>query len=116
MRTPQLLPEGAAERLAALLKAAKHKAQYQRIPCVWLRAALRLAASQSAAALNWQVGSVRQVHSAYLRQGETVLRSKPSGGRPQQNLTREPEKELLPPFLEPAAAGGVLVVAPVQAA
>jgi hypothetical protein len=35
MRTPQLLPEGAAERLAALLKAAKNKAEYQRIPCVW---------------------------------------------------------------------------------
>ena len=38
------------------------------------------------------------------------------GGRHRQNLTLEQGKELLTPFLEQAAAGGVLVVAPVQAA
>jgi transposase len=116
MRTPQPLPEGAAERLAALLKEAQSKAEYQRIPCVWLRAALGLRAIQIATALGWQVGSVRQVHSDYLRHGEAVLRSKPSGGRHHQNLTMEQEKELLLPFLAQAEAGGVLVVAPVQAA
>jgi transposase len=116
MRTPQPLPEGAAERLAALLKDAKSKAEYQRIQCVWLRAALSLPASQIATALGWQVGSVRQVHSDYLRQGETALWSKAVGGRHRQNLTPEQEQELLLPFLEQAAAGGVLVVAPVQAA
>src|SRR4051794_20103809 len=116
MRTPRSLPEGAAERLAALLKDAKSKAEYQRIQCVWLRAALGLRAAQIATALGWQVGSVRQVHSDYLRQGEAVLQDKPSGGRHRQNLTVEQEKELLLPFLEQAEAGGVLVVAPVQAA
>jgi transposase len=116
MRTPQAFPEGAAERLAAMLKEAKSKADYQRIQCVWLRAALGLRAAQIAVALGWQVGSVRQVHSAYLRQGETVLWGKPSGGRHRQNLTLAQEKELLAPFLEQAAAGGVLVVAPVQVA
>ena len=99
MRTPRPLPDGAAERLATLLKEAKGKAQYQRIQCVWLRAALGLRATQIAAALGWQVGSVRQVHSDYLRQGEAVLRSKPSGGRHRQNLTIEQEKALLLPFL-----------------
>ncbi len=63
MRTPRPLPEGAAERLATLLKEAKSKAEYQRIQCVWLRAALGLRATQIAAALGWQVGSVRQVPS-----------------------------------------------------
>lgn len=116
MRTPRPLPEGAAERLAVLLEEAKSKAEYQRIQCVWLRAALGLGAAQIATALGWQVGSVRQVQSDYLRPGEAVLRSKPVGGRHRQNLTREQEEELLRPFLEQAAAGGVLVVAPVQAA
>jgi transposase len=116
MRTPQPLPEGTAERLAVMLKEAPSKAEYQRIQCVWLRAALGLRAAQIATALGWQVGSVRQVHSDYLRQGEAVLRSKPSGGRHRQNLTIEQEKELLLPFLEQAEAGGVLVVAPVHAA
>ena len=116
MRTPQLLPDGSAERLAVLLKEAKDKAEYQRIQCVWLRAALGLPATQIATALGWQVGSVRQVHSQYLRQGEATLRSKPVGGRHRQNLTIEQEKELLLPFLQQAKAGGVLIVAPVQAA
>jgi transposase len=116
MRTPRPLPDGAAERLAAMLKEAKSRADYQRIQCVWLRAALGLGAAQIAVALGWQVGSVRQVHSDYLRQGEAVLWGKPSGGRHHQNLTREQEQELLAPFLELAASGGVLVVAPVQAA
>src|SRR4051794_3230131 len=80
MRTPRPLPEGAAERLAAMLEEAHSKADYQRIQCVWLRAALGLRAAQIAIALGWQVGSVRQVHSDYLRQGEAVLRSNPSGG------------------------------------
>jgi transposase len=110
------LPEGAAERWAAMLKEAKNKAEYQRIQCMRLRAALGLAAPQIATALGWQVGSVRQVHSDYLRQGEAALRSKPLGGRHRQNLTREQEQQLLAPFLAQAAEGGVLVVAPVQAA
>src|SRR4051794_1935323 len=116
MQTPRPLPEGAAERLAAMLQEAKNKAEYQRIPCVWLRAALGLRAAPIATALGWQVGSVRQVHSDSLRQGEAVLRSKPSGGRHRQNLTSEQEQELLRPFLPQAEAGGVLVVAPVPAA
>jgi transposase len=116
MRTPQPLPDGTAERLAAMLKEAKSKADYQRIQCVWLRPALGLRAAQIAMALGWQVGSVRQVHSAYRRQGEAVLWGKPCGGPHHQNLTPEQEQELLAPFLEQAAVGGVLVVAPVQAA
>src|SRR3954452_22081271 len=116
MRTPRPLPEGAAERLAAMLEEAHSKADYQRIQCVWLRAALGLRAAPIALALGWQVGSVRQVHSDYLRLGEAALRSKPSGGRHRQNLTFEQERELLFPFLPQAEAGGVLVAAPVQAA
>ena len=106
MRTPQPLPDGAAERLAAMLKEAKSKADYQRIQCVWMRAALGLRAAQIAVALGWQVGSVRQIHSDYLRQGEGVLWGKPLGGRHRQNLTLEQERDLLTPFLEQAAAGG----------
>jgi transposase len=116
MRTPQPLPDGAAERLAVLLQQARSKAEYQRIQCVWMRAALALSAAQIATALGWQADSVRHVQADYLRQGEVALVSKPKGGRHHQNLTREQEKEWLLPFLEQAEAGGVLVVAPVQAA
>jgi transposase len=116
MRTPQPLPDGTAERLAVLLPQAKSKAEYQRIQCVWMRAALGLGATQMATALGWQAGSVRQMQADYLRYGEVALASKPKGGRHRQNLTIEQEKELLLPFLQQAEEGGVLVVAPVQAA
>jgi transposase len=116
MRTPQPLPEGTAERLAVLLQQARSKAEYQRIQCVWMRAALALSAAQIATALGWQADSVRHIQADYLRQGEAAFASKPKGGRRRQNLTAEQEKELLLPFLAQAEAGGVLVVAPVQAA
>jgi hypothetical protein len=106
MRTPQPLPEGTAERLAVLLQEAKSKAEYQRMQGVWLRAALGLRATPIATALGGQAGSGRQVHSDYLRHGEAVLRSKPSGGRHHQNLTVEQEKKLLLPVLQQAEAGG----------
>src|SRR4051795_4579857 len=77
MRTPRPLPTGAAERLAAMLKEAKSKAEYQRIQCVWMRAALGLGAAQIATALGWQAGSVRQMQADYLRHGEVALASKP---------------------------------------
>jgi hypothetical protein len=73
MRTPQPLPDGAAERLAALLPQAKNKAEYQRIQCVWMRAALGLRAAQIATALGWQAGSVRHVQADYLRHGEAAF-------------------------------------------
>lgn len=112
----QSFPEGAVERLALLLQQAKTKAEYQRIQAVWLRAALGLSAPQIAQALGWQAPSVRQLHSEYLRHGEAVLQDQPKGGRHHENLTRQQEQELLTPFLAQAQEGGVLVVAPVQAA
>jgi transposase len=109
-------PEGAAERLAPLLPQLKTKAAYQRFQCVWLRAALGLSAPQIARAVGWKPQSVRQLHSDYGRDGESVFWGKPFGGRRHAHFTTEQEKALLAPFLEQAQAGGVLVVAPVQAA
>jgi transposase len=112
----QSFPEGAVERLAPLLQQAKTKAEYQRLQAVWLRATLGLSAPQIAQALGWQPQSVRQLHSEYFRHGEAVLHDKPKGGRHQENLTLQQEQALLTPFLTQAQEGGVLVVAPVQAA
>ena len=112
----QPFPEGAVERLASLLRQTKTKAEYQRLQAVWLRAALGLSGPQIAQALGWPAQSVRQLHSDYRRHGEVVLADKPKGGRRHANLTVEQEQQLLAPFLPQAQAGGVLVIAPVQAA
>jgi hypothetical protein len=87
----QSFPEGAVERLAPLLQQAKTKTEYQRLQAVWLRAALGLSAPQIAQALGWQAQSVRQLHSDYLRHGETVLTSQPKGGRHHENLSVPPK-------------------------
>ena len=116
MGAAQSFPQGAVEQLASLLQQAKTKGEYQRVQAVWLRAALGLSAPQIAQALGWQAQSVRQLHSAYSRHGEAVLRDRPKGGRHHENLTLQQEQELLTPVLTQAREGGVLVVAPVQAA
>jgi transposase len=109
-------PAGAAEQLAPLLPQIKTKAVYQRFQCVWLRATLQLSAPQIAQALGWKPQSVRQLHSDYARDGAVVLWGNPYSGRRHAHFTAEEEKALLAPFLEQAQAGGVLVIAPVQAA
>jgi transposase len=116
MATRQLIPEGAAAELAPMLKQAQSSAEFQRIQCVWLRAVLGLSAPQIAQALGWQADHVRHVQAAYWRQGAEALRDKPRGGRHHAHLTRAQEQELLAPFLTLAPEGGVLVIAPVQAA
>jgi hypothetical protein len=54
MRRPQPLPPGAALELSRLLQSAPSQADYQRVLCLWLRAALDLPAAQVATALGWQ--------------------------------------------------------------
>jgi hypothetical protein len=81
MGVSQPMPEGAVERLAPMLKEAHSKAEYQRVPCVWLCATLGLSSQQIAAALGWQASSVRHVPARYWRGGEDTLRDKPYGGR-----------------------------------
>ena len=102
--------------LARLLQEARSRSEFQRVQCVWLRAALGLSAPQIATALGWRADYVRHVQAAYLRQGAVALRDKPQGGRRHENLTREQEQQLFAPLLAQAQAGGLLIVAPVQAA
>jgi transposase len=112
----QSMPEGAAARLASLLKEARSKAEYQRIQCVWLRATLGWNSRQVAAVLGWQASSVRRTQARYLRQGEEALRDQPQGGRHHAHLTVEEEQNLLAPFLAKAAQGELIVAAPVRQA
>ena len=93
------MPEGAVERLAAWLKEAHSKAEYQRIQCVWRRATLGLNASEMAKALGWQASAVRHLQARYLRAGEDPLRDQPHGGRYHAPLTRAEEQERRAPFL-----------------
>ena len=113
MGARQAMPAGTVEQLSQWLRGATSKAEYQRIQCVWLRAALALPAPQIATALGWTPSHVRHVQAAYLRQGEAALRDKLKGGRHNAHLSADEERDLLAPFLAQAEAGHVATIAPV---
>ena len=108
MRIPKPIPEKAVFRLGTALKKAKTKAAYQRVQCLWLRAALGLSSEQVAQAIGWRPTSVRRLQSRYLREGERTLQGVGRGGRRHQNLTLEEERDLLTQFREKAEQGGML--------
>jgi len=116
MRRPISFPEETAERLKTLLKQAKSKSEFQRIQAVYLRAATEMTTEDIAAALAWHPGTVRNIHSAFLRSGEEAFQVSSRGGRHRENLSFSEEEALLEQFLETADDGGVIVVSGIKAA
>ncbi len=116
MRPRRSFPDGTLERLQCALKEARSKAEFQRVQCLWLRAALGLNANQVAQALGWRPTSVRRLQAQYLRRGEALWQRPGRGGRRHQNLTPGEEARLLAGFLGRAARGGLLEVSRVQQA
>ena len=104
------------EALTARLKQAKTIAEFQRVQCVLMRAALDCSASEIAQVLGWATATVHITHSRWAREGESFFELKGKGGRRSQNLIEEQEAEVLAPFLGQATAGNVLKVADIQAA
>ena len=116
MRKPKILPDGTAERLKSLLKQTKSKSEFQRIQAVYLRAATTMTPEQIADALAWNPGTVRNIHSAFLRKGDEVFQVSLRGGRHRENLSLAEEDELLTKFIEDATVGSIIVVSSIKAA
>jgi len=116
MRSPESLPEGTADRLKPLLKQAKTKSEFQRIQAVYLRAATSMTPEDIADALAWHPGTVRNIHSAFLRTGDDVFQISSRGGRHRENLSIEEEDILLSQFTADANDGGIIVVSRIKAA
>lgn len=116
MRTPKPITEEQTQNLNNLLSQTKNKADFQRVQCLWLRAALKLDSEKIAVAVGWSQSTVKIIQGRYLREGEKVLLGKGRGGKRYSNLTFEKEKELLASFLDKAQTGGVLVVGEIKAA
>ena len=104
------------ERLAERLKHAQSHSEYQRIQCVLLRATLGSTAAQIAQVLGWTVATVHVIHSRWAKQGDAIFDVRRRGGRRRQHMTAEQESALLAPFIEQAAAGGMLSAAQIQRA
>jgi transposase len=115
MRPAQDLPSEAVPELEALLQQADSKADYRRVLCLWLRAALGLSASEIATALGWRIGSVHNLHSRYLREGASGLLGVGRGGRRRQLLSVKEEQALLLTFTTAAEQGGLAEASRVRA-
>jgi transposase len=116
MRNPKSLPDGTAERLKSLLKEAKTKSEFQRIQAVYLRAATTMTPEDIADALAWHPGTVRNIHSAFLRKGDEAFQVSLRGGRHRENLSVEEENVLLSQFTADANDGGIIVVSGIKTA
>jgi transposase len=107
MRPKGDLPSAAVPELETLLQQTDSKADYQRVLCLWLRATLRLPASEIARTLGWRVGSVHNLHSRYRHEGASALVGVGRGGRRRELLSVEEEQALLQTFTASAEQGGV---------
>jgi len=116
MRPARPFPRGASQQLANALKQAKSKSEFQRVQCLWLRASLGLAADEVATAIGWQPTSVRRLQAQYLKEGKQVLQAVGRGGRRNQNLTVEQERQLLAEFDARAERAGMLEVSQIRRA
>src|SRR3954453_7427289 len=81
MRPPQPLPGGARKELTRLLQTVGSKADYRRVLCLWLRAALGLPAAEVALALGWGTSSVYNLQSRYQHERAGALLGTGRGGR-----------------------------------
>jgi transposase len=108
MRPPQPLPDGAYEQLTRLLPEVRSKADYRRVLCVWLRAALGLPAAEVALVLGWRTSSVYNLQSRYQQEGEGTLLGTGRGGRRHAWLSPEQEQGLLHSFMPTAEQGGMV--------
>jgi transposase len=116
MRSPKLLPNGTADRLKLLLKQAQTKSEFQRIQAVYLRATTSMTPEDIADVLAWHPGTVRNIHSAFLRTGDDAFQVSSRGGRHRENLSIEEEDALLSQFVADANDGGIIVVSKIKTA
>jgi transposase len=116
MRSARPISPEAKAALQRLLKKTKSKADFQRVQCLWLRAALNLSSAEVATALGWSPGTVRRIWSQYLAEGESALIGKKRGGRRHQNLSVTEEERLLAELLGKAKAEEVWGLHDVKAA
>lgn len=104
------LLEGTADRLEGLLKATKEAEVLRRVQAVYLRARHGFSPKQIAQITGYSVGTVHNLHSRYLKEGDRIFELGTPGGRNAAHMTPEEERAFLAPFIRHGDAGGILEV------
>jgi hypothetical protein len=101
------------EKLLALTSSLS---EYRRIQSIYLRSKYGYSAPQIARMVGLKLQTVRNIHSAYLKEGAASLQLIGKGGRHPCNLTSEEEDAFLAVFERKGKVGGILEISQVHRA
>jgi transposase len=116
MRPKIQFPKGTAEKIEKLLQVAKNLNEYKRIQCVYFRAKFDFDANLIVQITGYKLQTVRNIHSAFLKQGIKALKVKQKGGRYNSVLTFNEEKKFIQEFDDKAKKGGIIEVSRIHKA
>lgn len=116
MRPQKPFLPGTTKRMERLLKLAVSLEEYRRIQSIYFRPKYGLSSAQIAEMVGLRIQTIRNLHSAYLRQGEAALQFKGAGGRREAFLSLEEEDALLADFEVEGQLGEIVEVHRVQQA
>jgi transposase len=106
-----------ADQLEPMLVRASGKGELRRIQAIYFRARFGDNAQSVAKRTGLTLGTVRNLHSRWRKEGEAALDLKPKGGRHHEYMTFEEERRWLhETFGEQAIAGGILEVSRIRRA
>ena len=105
------------EQAKTLLVNARTIEELKQAQAVVLPLKLGLSMVQTATAIGTSIGWACQLRRRLIRNGGMRDTTRPTrGGRRRENLSREEEVTFLAPFIEKAAAGGILIVSEIRQA
>ena len=113
MRPQKPFPAGTTERLRQLLASAHSRNEYRRIQSIYFYG---YSAVQIADMVGLKIQTIRNLHAAYLKEGEAVLQLTGQGGRHRSNLSVQKEEALLSEFEVDGKLGDIVEVGQIQRA
>lgn len=107
--------DSVADLLEPMLAKASGKAELRRLQAIYFRARFGDDAQEVARRTGLTLGTVRNLHSLWRRDGEKSLELKPKGGRYNEYMTLDEEHRWLhDTFCVQAIAGGILEVGKIK--
>ena len=116
MRPQRQFSEEQKQEVLEALKQETDVSEYKRIQAVWLRMSMNLSAAKIAEILGMHKASIWKIHARFFKEGATIFKNAPKGGRRRENLTLAEERKLLEPFEKDAEKSGVLITSAIRRA
>jgi len=108
--------EGTANKMAELIKQETDATSLKRIQCIYLRAKFNYSAVTISEIVGFHKQTVLNLHSRYLKDGESALELKSKGGRMRENMSIEDEVKFLKSFEQNGDDGQILEISGIREA